>query len=224
MEASKIIPALSVAGIGLRPVPGIKFICDQGIKEKSFNILCTYIQQLTGLRLSDEEISIVLNAAKFKTLRKRQYLLQEGDVCRYMSFVTNGALKMYSVNERGQEAIVILGTENSWIADRESMGLQTSSIYNIEAIEKTHIVQFTPGQLDALGQAIPAVAEMTRLQNKQLAIATQKRIHAAISMTAEEKYQDLISCYPEYIQRFSQNMLASYLGIKPETLSRVRKR
>ncbi|WP_078350422.1 Crp/Fnr family transcriptional regulator [Mucilaginibacter pedocola] len=224
MEASKIIPALGLAAAGLRPVPGIKFICDQDIKDDSFGILCKYVQELTGIRLAEEDISLLLQAAKFKTLRKRQYLLQEGDVCRYMNFITNGALKMYSVNERGQEAIIVLSTENSWIADRESMGLQTSSIYNIEAIEKTHIVQFTPGQLDALGQAIPAIAEMTRLQNKQLAIATQKRIHAAISMTAEERYHDLISCYPEYIQRFSQNMLASYLGIKPETLSRVRKR
>jgi CRP/FNR family transcriptional regulator, anaerobic regulatory protein len=193
-------------------------------REASLHFLCDYIEALTGLRIEQDEIPLLHQVLRFKTFRRRQYLLQEGDICRYIYFVIRGALRMYAVNERGQEAILAFGLENSWIADRESMSLQIPSLYNIEAVENTEVIQLTMGQLEMLSQTIPAVAEMIRLQNKQLAIITQKRIHAAISMTAEERYRDLLICHPEYAQRFSLTMIASYLGIKLETLSRVRKR
>ncbi|UOE48841.1 Crp/Fnr family transcriptional regulator [Mucilaginibacter sp. SMC90] len=222
--ATRLFPTTILTGTNMRPVAGARMDSEQNEWDEAFRTLIQYVQSYTGVRLTTEETTLLSQTIRFKSLRRRQYLLQEGDICRYLTFVASGALKMYNLNDRGYEAIIAFSIEKSWMADRESMELQTASIYNIEAIEKTQIFQLTTGQLDTLSQTVPAIAEMVRLQNKQLAIDTQKRIRAAISMTAEERFHDLIACNPEYIQRFSQNMIASYLGIKAETLSRLRKR
>ena len=196
---------------------------DQG-EDSALCALIRHISNYTGMEISLSERNQLLQAVKIKKLRKRQYLLQEGDICRSVSFVIKGALRMFSVNERGHEAILSFGLENCWVSDKESLSLQSPSHYNIEALEQTLVLQLYATQLDMLQETIPALAELAKMQDREQAIATQKRIHAAISMNAEERYHDFLISHPNYAQRFSQNMIAAYLGIKPETLSRVRRR
>jgi len=193
-------------------------------KDSAIATLFQYISSLSGMTLTNEEKAKLQMAFKHKIVKRKQYLLQEGDVCKHLYFVVHGALRMYSVNERGQEAIVSFNAEGDWCSDRESIALMEPSGFNIEAIEHSEVLQVSASQLENLSLHIPAVCEMIKKQYKIYAIETQNRIHTAISMTAEERYQNLIEFYPEIAKRFPKNMVACYLGIQPETLSRLRKK
>jgi CRP-like cAMP-binding protein len=133
-------------------------------------------------------------------------------------------MRMFSINEKGQESIINFGLENNWMMDQESFSMLIPSRYHIEAVEDTELLIVSNSQLQLLMDEIPAIDRMMRLTDRQKLISTQQRVHAAISMTAEERYHNLLTAHPEYTQRFSQNMIAAYLGIKSETLSRIRKR
>jgi CRP-like cAMP-binding protein len=189
----------------------------------SYELLFDYIESKSLLKLSDEERQLVQQTFKLKHLRKRQYLLQEGDVCKYMAFVLKGAGRMYSVKETGQETIVRLAIESWWLGDYESYNLQTPSIYNIEMIEDAEVLLISKENLHEISKKIEAIDLMIKEIDRMATIATQKRVHSAISLGAEDRYDLLNKTYPEFIRRFPQNMIASYLGISPETLSRIRK-
>lgn len=186
--------------------------------------LYSFIDRITGVQLSDPEKMMIAESVRYKKLRKRQYFLQAGDICKYAGFIIKGSMRMFSVNNRGQESIVAFGLENCWMGDWESFEGSCCSDFHIEATEDTELLMMTFAQMNQLLACIPAITAMFRnFQSEQL-IYSQKRINAALSMNAEERYLDLLKCKPEYGQRFPQNMLACYLGVKPETLSRIRKR
>jgi len=185
--------------------------------------LFNYIESKSLLRLSDEEKQLVQEAFKVKHLRKRQYLLQEGDVCKYMAFIVKGSGRMYSVKESGQETIIRLAIESWWLGDYESYNLQTPSRYNIEMVEDAEVLLISQENLHEISTKIDAIDLMIKEIDRKGTIATQRRVHSAISLGAEDRYDLLNKSYPEFIRRFPQSMIASYLGISPETLSRIRK-
>ncbi|HXB09050.1 MAG TPA: Crp/Fnr family transcriptional regulator [Puia sp.] len=188
-----------------------------------YDTLFQYIEARSGLRLTEEEQTMI--EAKFhpKRLRRKQYFLQEGDVCKQIAFIVRGAARMYSIDEKGHEHIVRFGLETWWLGDHESFNLLTPSRFHIEMLEDTDLLVITTMHAHELRDQVKGFDLTIKSMDKQLAIAAQKRIHAAISMTAEERYEDLVNTYPQFLQRFPQNMVASYLGISPETLSRMRK-
>lgn len=171
--------------------------------------------------MSEKELVAV--AFMTKHLRKRQYLLQEGDICKYMSFIIKGAGRVFAVNDRGQEHIFRFAVENWWLGDFESYNFSTPSIYNIEMLEDSDVLMVTKDHLDELRKNVNAVDIMIREIDKKGAVATQRRIHSSISLNAEERYSNLLHTYPNFLERFPQVMIASYLGITAETLSRIRK-
>jgi CRP-like cAMP-binding protein len=147
--------------------------------------------------------------------------LQEGEVCKYAAFVVKGAMRQYSIDDKGVEPIVRLSIENWWAADRESFVMLTPSRYNIDAWEDSELLLLTRADFINRLSSIPAMNEMIRKMDENYAIATQKRVDS-ISLSAEERYTELMKNYPEFLQRFPQHIIASYLGITKETLSRVR--
>jgi len=176
----------------------------------------------TQTQLAVGEIEQIKKVFVFKKIRKRQYFLQAGEVCKYMAFVVNGAMRQYSVDDRGGEHIIRLSIENWWAGDRESFTRQTPSVYNIDAWEETDTLIISKEGMDKL-KSVAAINEMAQRLDENHAFAYQRRVNAAISSSAEERYLDLSKTYPEFLQRFPQHIIASYLGITPESLSRIRK-
>jgi CRP-like cAMP-binding protein len=189
----------------------------------SFEAFFDYIQEISGKLLSENDKRLLMAHFKLKKLRKRQYFLQEGDVCKYIGFIVKGSARTFTVDDKGHENILKLSLENWWLADFESFYLLTPSRFNIEALEDLEVLQTTNAQIEEFLKLIPAFSAMANVISQNYTIANQKRVQAATSYTAEERYQDLISNYPQFLQRFPQNMIASYLGLSPETLSRLRK-
>ena len=184
--------------------------------------LIKYINSFAATPLTESEIELIENTFIPKKLRKRQFFLQEGEVCKYMAFIVKGAMRQYSVDDKGVEHIVQLSIENWWAGDRESYVMLTPSVYNIDAWEDTDVLLVTKADFLNRIDSIPAFAELTRRLDENYAIASQKRLNATISLSAEQRYAELAKAYPEFLQRFPQHIIASYLGITKETLSRIR--
>ncbi|WP_413668987.1 Crp/Fnr family transcriptional regulator [Mucilaginibacter sp. Mucisp86] len=186
-----------------------------------FELFKEYISQKTTL--TDADYAKIEAVCIYKKLRKRQYLLQEGDVWKYNAFITKGLVRFYSVDESGRENIVSFAKENWWTGDRASLLTGEPSRNNIDAIEDTELILITKTNFDNLCREIPPFNDMVNAIINKSFITSQNRIHSAISFTAEQKYLDFVQKYPDLSLRVPQAMIASYLGITPETLSRVRK-
>lgn len=173
-------------------------------------------------KFNADELALIESVARPKKLRKRQYLLQEGEVCRYHCFIAKGLLRVYSVNEKGDESILRFAKEDGWISDCESLYRGTPSKFNIDAIEDSEVLLFENGAKDMLMEKLPGFAKMVHIMKNESSITFQHRIHESIVHTAGQKYQSFVAHHPEFALRVPQAMIASYLGIKPETLSRLR--
>jgi CRP-like cAMP-binding protein len=184
--------------------------------------LRTYIEHYTATTLSDDAFAHILAEFTPKKFRRRQYLLQEGEVCKYFAFVVQGAFRQYTVDAKGVERILHFATENWWIGDRESFVMLKPSKCNIDALEDSEALLVTNASIQELIRTAPAIATMVREMDQRNFIATERRLHASISYTAEERYNDLLTSHPDYLQRFPNHMVASYLGLSAETFSRVR--
>ena len=174
------------------------------------------------ITLLDQELELIESVIVFKKLRKRHYFLQEGDVCRFSAFVCKGLLRYYYVDKKGQEYIMQFAPENYWISDRESMASGMPSKYNIDAIEDSEILLLKKEDFEMIRKTIPAFNNFVNETLKKHVLVLQERIHVSISLCAEEKYSNFTSKYPAINNRVPLHMVASYLGVSAETLSRVR--
>lgn len=173
--------------------------------------------------ISESDLSKIEAVCQYKKLRKKQYLLQEGDVWKYNAFIVKGCLRTFHVDDKGNEHILNFAIENWWTGDRASLQSGQPSIYNIEALEDAEVLLITKDNFDQLCNEIPAFNDMINAILNKSFIASQSRIQNFLSLGAEEKYLQFIEKYPQLALRVPQGMIASYLGITPETLSRVRK-
>ena len=187
-----------------------------------YDVFFDYLKTYSSEPLSEDEKLLIQKALTPAKLRKRQFLLQAGNLCKHSAFITKGAMRQYTVDDKGTEHITSLGIENWWMGDRESMMMRTPSIYNIDAWEDTELLLITRADSQELIRTVPAFCEMKNLLDQKSNIAHLKRINATISCPAEKRYIDFASRYPKLLERFPQHLIASYLGISKDTLSRVK--
>lgn len=170
-----------------------------------------------------EELALLRSLSTEKKLRRKQLLLHEGEVCRQKIFVTKGLLRTYRTREDGTENIMRFACENGWTTDPQSYNNQVPSKYNIEALEDSEVILWNRENLETLFAAIPAFKSYSDKLKETSLDASQDRVLMNISYTAEEKYKDFITNFPEIFRRVPLHMVASYLGVSRETLSRIRR-
>ena len=176
------------------------------------------------ISLTANEIEFFTSLLKSKSLATGEFLLREGDICKYESFVVKGCLKTYYLDEEGLEHIIDFSIEEWWADDLYSFLTQTPSKYNIKAIEDTAILQIARPDLELLYQKIPKFERFFRILFQNAFIAQREQINLSLSASAADRYLLFIKKKPYAEKRFSQKDIASYLGITPQFLSTLKRK
>lgn len=175
------------------------------------------------LSLDENETKELAERLTERKIKRRQFILQEGDVCQTYTFVVNGCFKMYKVDNEGKEHNLQFAIENDWIVDIGSFHTEQPSELYIEAIEQSTILQIARPKLLYLYTNYSKFDRNFRVLIENEFIELQKRVLQNISSTAEERYLDFSVKHPKLFNRISNVQIASYLGVTPEFLSKIRK-
>jgi CRP-like cAMP-binding protein len=172
--------------------------------------------------LSEAEQKLVKTFFSPKKIRKRQYLLQEGNICKHLAFVEKGLLRSYNVDEKEIEHMIHFAWEGWWMADMLSFLSIEPSTYHIDAIEDSELLLISRSDFEDMLLEVPVMERFFRILFQNNIISKERRLISSISNSAEEKFIHLSATNPELIKRIPQQLVASYLGITPETLSRIK--
>jgi len=174
------------------------------------------------IQLSKTEADYFVSLLQRRTLKRKEYLLKEGDVCKTENFITKGCLRTYTIDENGFEHIIMFAIEDWWIGDPYGFWTQTPSTHFIDALENSELLQISKPNLDKLLQTVPKFERFYRIVFQNALIAERQRINQNLSFTAEQRYLNFIEKYPNMERRISQKHIATFLGITPEFLSMIR--
>lgn len=177
------------------------------------------------VNLTQDEISTFESFWTEKTLKKGDYLLRNGDTCRYDSYVVSGAMKAFYINaDNGNEEILFFAVDDWWASDLDSFSKQKPSIYNIQAIEKTTVLQISHYSFQQLLTQLPCLERYFRIILESYLGALQKRIIYNNVYDVESRYYDFLENYPTIASKVPQYLIASYLGVSAEFISRIKKK
>ena len=175
------------------------------------------------IRLSDAEFDQFYQRLRFRRLKRREILLSVGDVCRDAYFIQEGCFRYFNLVD-GEEITGQFFFEHSWYSDYESFLMEQPSEQGIQAIEPTKIALLSKSALLQLYGELPQFERFGRLMAENAFIGLRKRTETLTHLTPEERYLRLLQHRPKVIERVPQHFIASYLGIKPQSLSRIRRR
>ena len=185
-----------------------------------FRPILDYVSRF--IELSEPEKQLFTSLLRFRKVRKRQYLVQQGSVAQYEIFVIKGCLRAFYIDDHGKEYVVQFAVEDWWTSDLRSFLTQTPADYYVEVLEDSEVFLLEFAALEELYERVPQFNKLFRILMQRAFVALQQRIVSAHSKTAEELYEEFIKRYPNIEQRVPQYMVASYLGFTPEFLSRLR--
>lgn len=176
------------------------------------------------IQLDQAETDFFVSLLQTKKLKRKEFLLMQGDICMTENFIVSGCLRTYTIDDNGFEHILMFGVEDWWVGDLYSFLTQSPATFFIDALEDTEILQISKINLDQLYAKVPKFERFFRLIIQNAFIAQQQRINQNLSFSAEQRYLDFILKYPQLEQRLSQKQVSAYLGITPVFLSMLRKK
>jgi CRP-like cAMP-binding protein len=176
------------------------------------------------ISLSDTEMEEFCNLFEHKTIKKKSFLLREGEVCKFEGFVTKGLFRVYHIDQNGFEQILYFAVENWWITDMDSFTTETPSQLFIEALEDSKVLVISKKDKEFAYANLPKTEKLFRVMTQKTHIALQRRMIDNLSKTAESRYIEFAEKYPQLIQRLSNIQIAAYLGITNVFLSNIRKK
>lgn len=174
--------------------------------------------------ITDAEFSEIISFFEERTIRKKENLLEEGQICKEHFFVMKGILRKFYINEKGSEQTTEFAIENWWMTDNMAYEHQSQTDFYIQAVEKTELLVITQKNQELLLNQFPQLERYFRFVYQRAYAATQMRIKYIFSLAKDEFYFQLLKKHPEFVQRVPQYLIASFLGFTPEYLSEIRKK
>jgi len=184
------------------------------------NALILHIQKFINLEHS--EIDLLESCLSLSQIKKKEHVLQEGQICNTMYFIVKGCMRQYIINSKGTEQTLQFGIENWWITDYLSYHNHIPSSFYLQAIETSEVIAIDKNVLESLLIEIPNLERYFRIVTQKSFGATQMRIKFLFTMSAEERYHHFNDNFPDFVQRVPQYMLASYLDFSAEFMSKIR--
>lgn len=182
--------------------------------------LINHFQKTTALTIKEEEI--ILSKITRRLIKKKEIILQEGAVCRHISYINKGCVRIYSMDDYIMGNNVYFALEDWWTVDLKSFIESSEARFYIQALEDSELIQISKNAFDDLLEEIPKLEKWFRILLQNALISSENRITAEITLNAEERYNEFLKKYPTLETRISQKHIASYLGISPEFLSKLK--
>lgn len=176
------------------------------------------------ITLSPAETEQFCRLFQVVTVKKKQLLLQEGDICKFEGFVTSGLFRVYNLDSNGFEQILYFATEGWWVTDIDSFTSQRPSQLFIESLQDGQVMLISKEDKEYAYEHIPKIEKLFRIMTQKTHVALQRRMIDALGKTADKRYQDFIERYPQLAHRLTNLQIAAYLGISHEFLSKIRKK
>ena len=173
------------------------------------------------ITLSDEEKEHFIGLLQPKTYKRKQFILEDGEVCKYSTFVTKGCLRGFTIDANGFEHVLNFAPVGWWIADMYSLLTQKPGILNIEAQEDAEVLLLSKSRQEKLYHDIPQFERFFRIITENSLVANQQRLIDNLSLTAEERYHNFCKRYPTLVNTLPKKQIASYIGVTPEFFSRM---
>ena len=173
------------------------------------------------ISLTETEQQQLLSVLLYKKVKKKQFLIQEGDITKQAIFVTSGCLRSYSIDKNGFEHILQFAPPGWWIGDMRSMITQEPGILYIDAVDDSDIILISKTDLDKLYAAIPKLERFFRILAENSLATYQHRLIDNLSLSAMERYNNFCKIYPTLIEKLPQKQVAAYIGVTPEFLSKM---
>lgn len=176
------------------------------------------------ISISEDERDIFCNLFVPKLIKKKSFLLEEGEICKFEGFVIKGLFRVYHIDKNGFENILYFAIENWWITDIDSFTNNKPSQLYIEALEDSEVLLISKKSKEFAYTNLPQIEKLFRIMTQKTHVALQRRMIDNLSKTADQRYLDFIEKYPQLLQRLTNLQIAAYLGISHEFLSKIRKK
>ncbi len=178
----------------------------------------------THISLSDNEMEAFCNLFQSKKIKKKDFLLREGEICEFEGFVSKGLFRLYHIDPNGFEQVLYFAMENWWVTDIDSFTNERPSQLFIEALEDSEVLLISKKEKEFAYEHLPKIEKLFRVMTQKTHVSLQRRMIDNLSKTADQRYQDFIDKYPALYNRLTNLQIAAYLGVSHEFLSKIRRK